>query len=77
MAHCIGRRPNKQICGRTLPPGNKAFCDRCSGENFKSKPKFKDQDELDMDKPNAYEPEPVEIPINEANPIRGFENESD
>lgn len=61
---CLARRPNGARCTEAVPPGNRAFCARCDGEVFKTKPRF--TIELpDIDPPNTYEPEPVEIPFNE------------
>ena len=60
---CAGRRPDGSECFNNVPDGNRAFCERCSGEVFKTKAKF--DSAPDGDKPNAYEAEPVEVPFNE------------
>jgi hypothetical protein len=58
---CIGRRPNGHQCSNPVPKGNRFFCDRCSDENsFRNIVEFQ---EIETDRPNPYEPEPVEIPF--------------
>lgn len=59
---CFGRRPDGKLCTNAVPPGNKAFCNRCDQEIFNMKPRFKFELQ-EREKPNHYEPEPVEIPF--------------
>lgn len=62
---CFGRRPNGELCQNKIASDKREFCDRCDSEIFHTAPvKNRWQEEPELDKPNTYVPEPVEVPFN-------------
>ncbi len=72
MAQCQGRRPQSgQRCTNLIPKGSRAFCQRCDSEVFKQKSNLPAIS--DKDKPNTYEPEPVEATFLPSEKELGYE----